>query len=186
MEKTKSVDVDAFIATLLSARSFKYEKTVPMNEADILGVVKKARDIFIKEKITLQIKGPITICGDTHGQFYDVLKMFEMGGYPPDTSYLFLGDYVDRGLQSLETISLLLAYKARYPDKFFLLRGNHESSSINKLYGFYDECKRRYSIKMWKLFSDCFNCMPVCALIDKKILCMHGGLSPELKRVLFY
>ncbi len=118
--------------------------------------------------------------------------MFEYGGYPPESNYLFLGDYVDRGKQSLETICLLLAYKIKYPENFFLLRGNHECSSINRIYGFYDECntfhwklfnfigKRRYNIKLWKLFTDCFNCLPVASIIDEKIFCMHGGLSPEL------
>jgi len=87
---------------------------------------------------------------------------------------------VDRGKQSIETICLLLAYKIRYPDNFFLLRGNHECASINRIYGFYDECKRRFSVRLWKLFTDCFNCLPVAAVIDDKILCMHGGLSPDL------
>jgi len=91
-----------------------------------------------------------------------------------------LGDYVDRGQQSIETICLLLAFKVKYPENFFLLRGNHECSSINRLYGFYDECKRRYSFKIWKMFGDCFNCLPVAAIIDDKIMCMHGGLSPDL------
>ena len=120
-------------------------------------------------------------------------------------------DYVDRGKQSLETICLLLAYKIKYPENFFILRGNHECASINRIYGFYDECecacaspaalarnslslsvcvyvcflscvagKRRYNIKLWKTFTDCFNCLPVSAIVDEKILCMHGGLSPEL------
>lgn len=88
---------------------------------------------------------------------------------------------MDRGKQSLETICLLLAYKIKYPENFFLLRGNHECASINRIYGFYDECKRRYNIRLWKTFTDCFNCLPVAALVDEKILCMHGGLSPELK-----
>ena len=79
---------------------------------------------------------------------------------------------------------LLLAYKIKYPENFFLLRGNHESASINRIYGFYDECKRRHGIKLWKIFTDCFNCLPIAALIDEKILCMHGGLSPELNRIL--
>jgi serine/threonine-protein phosphatase PP1 catalytic subunit len=92
-----------------------------------------------------------------------------------------LGDYVDRGKQSLETICLLLAYKIKYPENFFLTRGNHECSSINRLYGFYDECKRRYSVKLWKIFTDCFNTLPITASVDDRILCMHGGLSPELE-----
>lgn len=143
------------------------------------------------------------LIGDIHGQFYDLLRLFEYGGFPPTANYLFLGDYVDRGKQSLETICLLLAYKIKYPENFFILRGNHECASINRIYGFYDECefasisycfhirstnydfhfelgKRRYNIKLWKTFTDCFNCLPVSAIVDEKILCMHGGLSPEL------
>lgn len=87
---------------------------------------------------------------------------------------------MDRGRQSLETICLLLAYKIKYPHKLFLLRGNHEDPKINRVYGFYDECKRRFNVRLWKIFTDCFNCLPVAALIDEKILCMHGGLSPDL------
>lgn len=123
------------------------------------------------------------ICGDIHGQYYDLLRLFECGGYPPSVNYLLLGDYVDRGKQNLETICLLLAYKIKYPYNFFLLRGNHESDSINRIYGFYEECKRRHSIRLWKAFSDCFNYMPIAALVESKILCMHGGLSPELIKI---
>ena len=96
---------------------------------------------------------------------------------------MFLGDYIDRGMQSIETVCLLLCYKIKYPENFFLLRGNHECAQINRIYGFYDECKRRYSIRLWKVFSDVFNCLPVAALIDEKIFCMHGGLSPELRNL---
>src|ERR1700712_641309 len=92
--------------------------------------------------------------GDIHGQYFDLLRLFEYGGYPPESNYLFLGDYVDRGKQSLETICLMLSYKIKFPDNFFLMRGNHECASINRIYGFYDECKRRYSIKLWKIFCD--------------------------------
>lgn len=109
-----------------------------------------------------------------------MLRLFDYGGEPPKTNYLFLGDYVDRGKNSLETICLLFAYKLKYPENFFMLRGNHESENINKIYGFFDECKRRFSLKLWKIFNDCFNCLPFAALIDDKILSMHGGLSPEL------
>lgn len=121
------------------------------------------------------------LTGDIHGQYYDLLRLFEYGGFPPESNYLFLGDYVDRGKQSLETICLLLAYKIKYPENFFLLRGNHECASINRIYGFYDECKRRYNIKLWKTFTDCFNCLPVAAIVDEKIFCCHGGLSPDLQ-----
>lgn len=118
--------------------------------------------------------------GDIHGQYLDLLRLFDHDGLPPEANYLFLGDYVDRGKQSLETICLLLAYKIKYPDNIFLLRGNHECASINRVYGFYDECKKRFNVKLWKIFGDCFNCLPVAALVSDKILCMHGGLSPDL------
>ena len=121
--------------------------------------------------------------GDVHGQYYDLLRIFEYGGFPPEANYLFLGDYIDRGKQSIETIALLLCYKIKYPENFFMLRGNHECAQINRIYGFYDECKRRYSIRLWRVFSDVFNCLPVAALVDEKIFCMHGGLSPELKNL---
>ena len=104
-----------------------------------------------------------------------------MAGYPEaDNKFLFIGDYVDRGKQSIETITLLLAYKVKWPHHIFLLRGNHECQSINRIYGFYDECRRRYNIRLWKDFSLCFNVLPVSAVIDDRILCMHGGLSPNL------
>jgi serine/threonine-protein phosphatase PP1 catalytic subunit len=111
------------------------------------------------------------------------LRLFDYGGYPPSSNYLFLGDYVDRGKQSIETICLLMAYKIKYPENFFMIRGNHEAELVNRLYGFYDECHRRYSIKLWKDFTVMFNWLPVSALIDDKIFCVHGGLSPDLKSI---
>ncbi len=134
----------------------------------------------MEQPILLELEAPIKICGDIHGQYYDLLRLFEYGGFPPEANYLFLGDYVDRGQQSLETICLLLAYKVKYPENFFMLRGNHECSAISRIYGFFDECKRRYSVRLWRLFVDVFNCLPLAATIDDKILCIHGGLSPEM------
>jgi serine/threonine-protein phosphatase PP1 catalytic subunit len=139
--------------------------------------------VLREQKMMVEIEAPIKICGDIHGQYYDLLRIFEHCGYPGESSYLFLGDYVDRGKQSLETVCLLLAYKIKFPNKIHLLRGNHESSVTNRIYGFYDECKRRYNVKLWRSFTDLFNYLPVVALIDEKIMCMHGGLSPDLRNL---
>ncbi|KAK1278333.1 Serine/threonine-protein phosphatase PP1 [Acorus gramineus] len=175
-----SSTVDDLIERLLDARKSRSGKRIQLHEAEIRHLCVLSKDIFLNQPNLLELQAPINVCGDIHGQFSDLLRLFEYGGFPPDSNYLFLGDYVDRGKQSIETISLLLAYKIKYPDKFFLLRGNHECASINRIYGFYDECKRRFSVRLWKIFTDCFNCLPVAAVIDDKILCMHGGLSPEL------
>ncbi|KAJ1687687.1 hypothetical protein LUZ63_019077 [Rhynchospora breviuscula] len=158
-------------------------RQVALSEGEIRQLCVEAKKVLLSQPNLLRIHAPVKICGDIHGQFNDLLRLFELGGFPPTSSYLFLGDYVDRGKQSLETICLLLAYKIKYPDKVFLLRGNHEDAKINRVYGFYDECKRRFNVRLWKIFCDCFNCLPIAALIDNKVLCMHGGLSPELENL---
>lgn len=150
---------------------------------DILYLCYETKKIFENQPILLDLEAPLKIVGDIHGQYYDLLRIFQYGKEPPYSNYLFLGDYVDRGRQSIETICLLFAYKIKYPENFFLLRGNHECTTINRIYGFYDECKRRYNVQIWKEFSACFDYMPVAALIDDKIFCMHGGLSPAMKLI---
>lgn len=151
-----------------------------MKELDILTLIQQAKEKIKAEPILLKLPTPIKICGDIHGQFFDLLKLFKMAQAPPAQQFLFLGDYIDRGKNGIECISLLLAYKVKYPDKIYLLRGNHECSTISRVYGFYDECKRRYSVKLWKEFISLFNFFPIAAVVEEKILCMHGGLSPEL------
>lgn len=175
-------DIDNIIERLLAPVKTKQRNAnIQLTEEEIRYLCQKSREVFISQPILLELEAPIKICGDIHGQYLDLLRLFEYGGFPPEANYLFLGDYVDRGKQSLETICLLLAFKIKYPENFFLLRGNHECASINRIYGFYDECKRRYNIRLWKTFTDCFNCLPIAAIIDEKIFCMHGGLSPDLK-----
>jgi len=172
--------IDGIITTMLSARNKKAGTPVDISQSDATALCSKVRDLLLNQPMLLELGAPIKICGDVHGQFHDLLRLFEYGGFPPEANYLFLGDYVDRGKQSLEVVSLLFAYKIKYPENFFILRGNHECSSINRIYGFYDECRRRYSVKLWKSYCNAFDCLPCCAIIDDKIICMHGGLSPEL------
>jgi len=177
----ESFSVDEVIDKCLEARGCKPGRIVSVSDGQLKGLCQAAREVFLGQSALIELEAPLKICGDVHGQYHDLLRLFEYGQFPPASNYVFLGDYVDRGKQSLETITLMFSYKTKYPNNFFTLRGNHECASITRIYGFYDECKRRYSIKMWKMFCDAFNCMPICAIIDEKIICMHGGLSPELE-----
>ena len=177
------MNVDQIIDKLLAVRGNKPGKQVDLGEDEIKFLIDKSLQIIKVQKMLVELEAPLHLCGDIHGQYYDLLRIFEHCGYPGEYNYLFLGDYVDRGKQSLETVCLLLCYKIKYPEKVTLLRGNHESSVTNRIYGFYDECKRRYNIRLWKSFTELFNFLPVAALIDDKILCMHGGLSPDLKSI---
>jgi len=180
MKKKEEFDIDQLIDSLLESRGCKPGKLVNTSEAQLKGLCNQTREVLLSQSALIELEAPLKVCGDVHGQYHDLLRLFEYGGFPPASNYVFLGDYVDRGKQSLETITLIFGYKVKFPENFFNLRGNHECASITRIYGFYDECKRRHNIKMWKSFCDVFNCMPVCAVIDEKIICMHGGLSPEL------
>lgn len=179
------IDIDHVIKKLTDpeVRNAKKTKMVNLPESEIKELCYAAMKIFMAQPMLLELEAPIKVCGDVHGQYNDLLKLFTFGGFPPDANYLFLGDYVDRGKQSLETICLLLAYKVKYPENFFLLRGNHEAAQVCKIYGFYDECKRRYNTRLFKTFTDVFNRLPVAAIIDDKIFCCHGGLSPDLLHI---
>ncbi|KAI6205786.1 Serine/threonine-protein phosphatase [Aphelenchoides besseyi] len=181
--------VSQFIETIIKSASTDAElqlETVA-NEEQIMSLCQQIRPIFLHQPNFLEIEAPVTIVGDIHGQYSDLINIFKTCGYPPQTSYLFLGDYVDRGKRSLEVIVLL-----------FLLQGNSflimfttffgsntrricfclECSAVSKVYGFYDECNRRYSIRLWQIFQDTFNYLPISGLVGGKIVCMHGGLSP--------
>lgn len=175
--------IDEVLDLCLAAQKWKPGRLVQVPEPSLKGLCAAVREIILSQSAFLELEAPLQVLGDVHGQYYDLLRMFEYGGFPPTKNYLFLGDYVDRGKQSLETITLLLSYKVKYPENFFLLRGNHECASITRIYGFYDECKRRHNIKLWKQFCDVFNCLPVSACIDEKVICMHGGLSPEINNL---
>ncbi|KDQ63567.1 hypothetical protein JAAARDRAFT_53766 [Jaapia argillacea MUCL 33604] len=180
-EKLKSIDVDDMIQRLLDVGyTGKVSKSLCLKNAEITAICQAAREVFLSQPTLIELSPPVKIVGDVHGQYSDLIRLFEMCGFPPAANYLFLGDYVDRGKQSLETILLLLCYKIKYPENFFLLRGNHECANVTRVYGFYDECKRRCNIKTWKTFIDVFNCLPIAAIVASKIFCVHGGLSPSL------
>lgn len=128
------------------------------------------------ESNVVHILAPVTVVGDIHGQFFDMLEIFKIGGYCPDTNYLFLGDYVDRGLFSVETISLLVCLKLRYPNRVHLIRGNHESRGVTQSYGFYTECARKYgNANVWHHFTDMFDYLTLSVVINDDIFCVHGG-----------
>ncbi|KAI4956069.1 hypothetical protein J4E91_000279 [Alternaria rosae] len=180
----KTMDLDDMIQRLLDAAyAGKVTKTVSLKNAEIFAICSAAREVFLSQPALLELAPPVKIVGDIHGQYTDLIRMFEMCGFPPNSNYLFLGDYVDRGKQSLETILLLLCYKLKFPENFFLLRGNHECANVTRVYGFYDECKRRCNIKVWKAFVDTFNTLPIAAIVAQKIFCVHGGLSPSLSHM---
>lgn len=180
----KSIDIDDCITRLIDAAyAGKVTKGVCLKNAEITAICAAAREVFLSQPALLELDAPVKIVGDIHGQYPDLIRLFEMSGSPPSSNFLFLGDYVDRGKQSLETILLLLCYKLRYPENFFLLRGNHECANVTRVYGFYDECKRRCNIKIWKTFVDTFNTLPIAAIVAEKIFCVHGGLSPSLSHM---
>ncbi|OBT54852.1 hypothetical protein VE04_10341 [Pseudogymnoascus sp. 24MN13] len=180
----KSIDIDDCITRLIDAAyAGKVTKGVCLKNAEITAICVAAREVFLSQPALLELDAPVKIVGDIHGQYPDLIRLFEMSGSPPSSNFLFLGDYVDRGKQSLETILLLLCYKLRYPENFFLLRGNHECANVTRVYGFYDECKRRCNIKIWKTFVDTFNTLPIAAIVAEKIFCVHGGLSPSLSHM---
>uniref|UniRef100_A0A0W0G3D9 Serine/threonine-protein phosphatase n=1 Tax=Moniliophthora roreri TaxID=221103 RepID=A0A0W0G3D9_MONRR len=177
----KPFDVDDMIQRLLDVGyTGKVSKSLCLKNTEITAICLAAREVFLSQPTLIELSPPVKIVGDVHGQYSDLIRLFEMCGFPPAANYLFLGDYVDRGKQSLETILLLLCYKIKYPENFFLLRGNHECANVTRVYGFYDECKRRSNIKTWKTFIDVFNCLPIAAIVASKIFCVHGGLSPSL------
>ncbi len=169
-----SFDVDRWIAKLTT-------RCEHLTEAESIDLCDRVKLLLAEESNVQPVSSPVTLVGDIHGQFYDLLELFRISGRLPETAYVFMGDYVDRGHHSVETAQLLFCYKLRYPDRITLIRGNHESRSITQTYGFYDECLRKYgSVSVWRSFTETFDFLTLSAVVDGRVLAVHGGLSPEV------
>lgn len=168
------VDLDAWISRVKNCQVLK--------ESELKQLCELVKSILIEESNVQPVQAPVSVCGDVHGQFHDLLELFKTGGEIPNTRYIFMGDYVDRGFYSIETWTYLLLLKARYPQYITLLRGNHETRQITQIYGFFDECQRKYgSSNCWKYCVEVFDCLNIAAIIDGRVLCVHGGLSPDIR-----
>ncbi|AET40287.1 phosphoprotein phosphatase PP4 catalytic subunit PPH3 Ecym_5547 [Eremothecium cymbalariae DBVPG len=160
----------------------RQSKHIP--EETIYELCLKCQELLINESNVTHVDTPVTICGDIHGQLHDLLTLFEKSDGVENNRFIFLGDFVDRGFYSLESFLLLLCYKLRYPDRITLIRGNHETRQITKVYGFYDEVIRKYgNSNVWRYCCEVFDYLSLGAIINEQIFCVHGGLSPDVTAI---
>jgi len=168
------LDLDEWVPRLSTRHDILPERLLKL-------ACQRLKDILIEENNVQPVQLPVVICGDIHGQFFDLLELFRIGGHIPEKNYIFMGDFVDRGYNSVETMELLILLKIRYPACITLLRGNHESRQITQVYGFYDECLRKYgNANAWKYCVEIFDYLTISAIVENSIFCVHGGLSPDV------
>ncbi|KAK4890068.1 type 1 serine/threonine-protein phosphatase catalytic subunit glc7 [Elasticomyces elasticus] len=167
-------DIDDIINRLLDpvARG-KLNPRVQLTAPEIKYLCRRVRDILLSQPVLFELDPPIKICGDLRGQYYDLLRLFEYGAFPPEANYLFLGNYVGRGGHSIETLCLLYVYKIKFPENFFVLRGILECATMSREAGF--------CVRLWEIFVDTFNCLPFAAIIGDKFFAVHSGPSPGLR-----
>merc|ERR1719272_1541397 len=149
----------------------------------LLEIIKETSALFEAEPNLLKLTDPITVVGDIHGQYFDLLKLLEVGGMPGVTQYIFLGDYVDRGSFSVEVVALMYAFKIKYPKRVRMLRGNHECRQMTAFFNFRDECEHKYDTSVYDAIMDAFDTLPLAATINGKFMAVHGGLSPDLVKI---
>ncbi|CAI2350478.1 unnamed protein product [Caenorhabditis sp. 36 PRJEB53466] len=152
-----------------------------MSGHEIIAILRLVEKSFMDECNLIEVEAPIKIIGDIHAQWHDLDRLFEVIGRVPEQKMMFLGNYVDMGGQGIEVTVTLFCLKIRHPRKMFLLRGNHEIPEVNKVYGFYSECETKYGAGLWWDFQSVFNRIPMAGLVSKRVLCVHGGLSPFLR-----
>lgn len=154
-----------------------------LDKTQVMEIIRQAAKLFTSEPNMLTLQDPVTVVGDIHGQYYDLVKMMDIGGSPETRKYLFMGDYVDRGSFSFECVIYLYTLKISFPSTFLLIRGNHECRAMTAFFQFRDECFFKFDNEVYDRIMESFNALPISCLINRKFLCFHGGISPHLIRL---